>query len=73
MGIEAKGSFGLYAECPHCHHSIRHGFQVCQGCGHTVTAEEQKAMQLLWLKNLAKFFTIGLALFAVAFYLLTKK
>ncbi len=19
MGIEAKGSFGLYAECPHCY------------------------------------------------------
>ena len=72
MGIEAKGSFGLYAECPHCHHSMRHGFQVCQECGHTVTAEEQKAMQILWLKNLGKFFIMGLVVFSAAFYLLTR-
>jgi len=72
MGIEAKGSFGLYAECPHCHHSIRHGFQVCQECGHTVTAEQQKAMQILWLKNLAKFGLISFILFAVIFYLITR-
>jgi hypothetical protein len=51
---------------------MRHGFQVCQECGHTVTAEEQKAMQIFWLKNLGKFFIMGLVVFSAAFYLLTR-
>jgi hypothetical protein len=27
MSIEAKGSFGLYAECPHCHIQCSMGFK----------------------------------------------
>ena len=71
MGIEAKGSYGLVAECPTCHSAICHGFQVCQTCGHTVSAEEQKALQLLWLGNLAKFGAVAVTAFAVLFHLLT--
>jgi len=72
MGIEARGSFGLFAECPSCHHSIRHGFQICQECGHIVTGEEQHALQLLWLRNLRKFFILGAISFVALFYFISK-
>ncbi|MDZ7928320.1 MAG: hypothetical protein U5L46_15260 [Agrobacterium sp.] len=72
MGIEAKGSSGTYAECPECHHVINHGFQVCQSCGHTVSAEEQSAMQKLLIANVFRFAFVTTIVFALAFYFLGK-
>ena len=71
MGIEAKGSHGIFAECPNCHHSIPHGFQVCQECGHIISASEQAAMQVLWLKTLLKSVVVIGCLIGLGFYLVT--
>jgi hypothetical protein len=51
---------------------MQHGFQVRQACGHTVTAAEQTAMQMFWLKNLSKFFLTFVVMFAAIFYLVTR-
>jgi uncharacterized paraquat-inducible protein A len=68
MSIAAKGSSGVFAECPHCHASIRHGFQVCQHCGATVSAQQQSALQRLLAKNVLTFAAVALTVFAGALY-----
>ncbi|ARN73953.1 hypothetical protein [Oceanicoccus sagamiensis] len=45
LSIAAKGSYGVFAECPRCHRSIPHGFQICNHCGHGVTADQQQALR----------------------------
>lgn len=58
MNIAAKHSLGVFAECPHCHSSIQHGFQVCASCGHTVSAEEQQALRNLLKRNVVRHFLV---------------
>jgi hypothetical protein len=58
MTIAAKNSLGVFAECPHCHHSIQHGFQSCGHCGHTVSAAEQQALRNTLKKNVALNFLV---------------
>ncbi len=52
MNIAAEDSLGVFAECPQCHRSIQHGFQVCGHCGHRVTADQQQVLR----ENLGKHF-----------------
>jgi predicted nucleic acid-binding Zn ribbon protein len=68
MSIEAKGSKGVFAECPNCHASISHGFQVCQKCGHTVSAAEQQELRNSLKKNFARFAIIAFCCIAVVLY-----
>jgi methionyl-tRNA synthetase len=74
MNIAARNSLGVFAECPHCHSSIQHGFQVCGSCGHTVSAEEQQALRNMLKRNVARHFAILVlaigATLAVAYRLL---
>jgi hypothetical protein len=65
MTIAAKNSLGVFAECPHCHHSIQHGFQVCGHCGFTVSAEEQQALRNLLKKNVAVNFLVFVVVLGV--------
>lgn len=65
MSIAAHNSLGVFAECPHCHHSIQHGFQVCAHCGHTVSAAEQQALRNLLKKNVALNFLVFVAALSV--------
>jgi methionyl-tRNA synthetase len=58
MNIAAKDSLGVFAECPRCHSSMQHGFQVCSSCGHTVSAEEQQALRNMLKKNVTRHFFI---------------
>ena len=55
MTIAAKNSLGVFAACPQCHHAINHGFQVCQSCGHTVSAEQQQALRQTLAKNFLRY------------------
>ena len=55
MSIAAKGSSGVFAECPHCHASIMHGFQLCSKCGRAVDAEQQQELRTTLGKNFAIF------------------
>lgn len=73
MGTAIKEGSGLYVECPGCHHPIYRGLQSCQSCGHVVTAEQQKSLQLLFLKQLSKVVGILVAVLAVTFYFLSNK
>lgn len=57
MTIEAKNSNSVYAECPECHSTIKHGFQVCSSCGHMVSADEQDDLRRALRNNVIKFFT----------------
>lgn len=63
--IAARNSLGVFAECPHCHASIRHGFQVCGNCGHPVSAQEQQALRNLLKKSVAIHFTIFVVALAI--------
>jgi methionyl-tRNA synthetase len=65
MNIAAKNSLGVFAECPHCHCAMQHGFQVCGSCGHTVTAEEQQALRNMLKRNVARHFLVFVALMGV--------
>ena len=65
MTIAAKHSLGVFAECPMCHHSIQHGFQVCGHCGHTVSAEQQQALRNLLKKNVAVNFLVFVVVLSV--------
>ncbi len=56
MTIEAENSNSVYAECPKCHSTIKHGFQVCSSCGHMVSADEQDALRRGLRNNVIKFF-----------------
>lgn len=58
MNIAAKNSLGVFAECPRCHSSIQHGFQVCGSCGYTVSAEDQQALRNSLKKNVSRHFLI---------------
>ena len=58
MNIAAKNGLGVFAECPHCHHAMQHGFQVCGTCGHTVSAGEQQALRNLLKRNVARHFLV---------------
>lgn len=66
MNIAAKGSAGVFAEYPKSHTSMAHGFQVCQACGHTVSAREQIGLQKLLAKNVVLFCVVSLVLFGGA-------
>ncbi len=57
MSIEAKNSNSVYAECPKCHSTITHGFQMCSNCGHMVSASEQVELRRGLRNNVIKFFT----------------
>ena len=48
-------SEGVFAECPECHHSIRHGFQICGNCGYQLTADEQQFIGSVLNKRLLNF------------------
>jgi predicted nucleic acid-binding Zn ribbon protein len=65
MTIAAKDSLGVFAECPHCHHSLQHGFQVCTHCGDTVSAEEQQALRNQLKKNVALSFLVFVVVLSV--------
>lgn len=67
MNISANGSRGVFAECPQCHSSISHGFQVCQSCGYTVGAREQAGLQKLLAKNVLLFSALALLSFVGIF------
>jgi len=67
--ISAPGSLGVYAECPYCHAAIFHGFQVCQSCGHAVSAPQQAALQRRLLGNYGKALVIGVGLLITALVL----
>jgi uncharacterized paraquat-inducible protein A len=67
MTIAAKNSLGVFAECPHCHHSMQHGFQVCGHCGFTVSAEQQQALRNVLKKNVAVSFLIFVAALSIIF------
>jgi uncharacterized protein (DUF983 family) len=69
MSIAAKESAGIFAECPKCHSSIGHGFQVCQSCGYTVSAKEQVGLQKLLAKNVVLFCVVSLLLFSGVLFL----
>lgn len=58
MDIAAKNSLGVFAECPHCHHAMQHGFQVCDHCGHTVSAREQQALRNQLKRHVARHFAM---------------
>lgn len=68
MNIAARGSKGVFAECPQCHSVMSHGFQVCQSCGHTVGPAEQAGLQKLLAKNVLLFAGLALALFCSLFF-----
>ncbi len=59
MTIAAKNSLGVFAECPHCHGSIQHGFQICQHCGHAVSAEQQQALRQTLANNFFRYALIA--------------
>ena len=59
MTIAAKNSLGVFAECPQCHHGITHGFQVCQHCGHRVTAVQQQALRRTLAKNFFRYMMLA--------------
>lgn len=69
MNISAQGSSGMFAECPHCHASIPHGFQVCNQCGYTVSAKEQQEVRNILKKNFAAFSLISLVIIVTVLYL----
>ena len=68
MSIEAKGSSGVFAECPNCHTFIMHGFQICQKCGHVVSAEQQQALRNSLKKSFASFVIIAVGCISVVLY-----
>lgn len=63
--ISAKNSLGVFAECPHCHSPIQHGFQICGDCGHPVSAAEQQMLRNLLKKSVAIHFTIFVVAMAI--------
>lgn len=65
MSIEAEGSRGVYAECPACHKSINHGFQVCQHCGYVVSAHEQQGLQKILAKNVTSFVILAVVIVVI--------
>jgi len=67
MSIAAKHSLGVFAECPHCHRSIQHGFQICGSCGHTVSAAEQQALRDTLKKHVSLNFLIFIAALSIIF------
>lgn len=58
MNIAARDSHGVLAECPQCHSSIAHGFQVCANCGHTVSADQQQALRNTLKRNVSRQFLV---------------
>lgn len=66
--IAAKNSLGVFAQCPRCHSSIQHGFQVCGSCGYTVSALQQQALRNLLKKNVARHFLVFLVLMGASLW-----
>ncbi len=69
MSIEAKGRSGVYAECPSCHSSIMHGFQICQKCGHAVSSDEQQELRNSLKNNFTIFVIIATGCIAAVLFL----
>lgn len=65
--IAAKGSHGSYGVCPVCQHNMAHGFQVCQHCGHSVTAAQQIALQKKLRGHLVRALVVGLLIIAAVY------
>lgn len=65
--IAAKGSQGSFAVCPRCQHNIAHGFQICQHCGHSVTADQQRALQKTLRNHMLRAFVVGLVIIAAVY------
>lgn len=68
MSIAAQDSLGVYGECPNCHASISHGFQVCANCGHAVSADEQQELQTSVWKSVASYFSVATASIVIVLY-----
>ena len=62
--VAAEHSAGVWAECPQCHASICHGFQVCQSCGHVLAADEQQLLRSTLRKHVGRFVLLAGALAA---------
>jgi len=58
---------GVWAECSQCHRAVWHGFQVCQHCGHIVTADQQTLVRHTLKVNAWKFLAVAFFLYTVLF------
>lgn len=61
-------SAGVWLECAECHRAISHGFQVCQHCGHVVSAEEQQRLRTTLRNNVSRYGLIAAIVFSTLFY-----
>ena len=63
------GSNGVWAKCPVCHHAILHGFQVCDKCGHALSAKEQQSVRNALKINVLRFSIVAVVVFFIAMYI----
>ncbi|MGR6874107.1 hypothetical protein ACU6U9_17775 [Pseudomonas sp. HK3] len=68
MTIKSKDDMGVCAECPNCHAVIMHGFQVCQECGHLVSAEDQQTLKDSLKNNVVSFMIVAVFCIALIIY-----
>ena len=61
-------SKGVWAKCPQCNHAILHGFQVCDQCGHALSAREQQSVRNTLKLNVLKFSLVAALVFFAAMY-----